>query len=112
MHVGRYGALGLLLTLALLLCASASSADTPGTRWITLRFSHPGGVAGFRVYVRDMRQAYGPGVDVGLPDETDGVYEAKVEVSNLEACYAAVAAIGVNGVESELSNSRLFPLTD
>ncbi|MBW2419742.1 MAG: hypothetical protein JRH19_14450 [Deltaproteobacteria bacterium] len=103
--------------VALLLAGDASGGDAPGgdapkTRKITLRWKQPGDVAGFKVYTRHYRQAYGEAVDIGLPPEVDGVYTYEIVVSNLDASWVKITAYNSRGTEGERSNERVYLLDD
>jgi hypothetical protein len=95
-----------------LLCIAwpACAEDVPPTRMITLRWSHEGDVAGFKVYNRFIGRPYGKGVDIGLPEKVDGVYTHEVEVSNMDASYVALTSYNSSRVESKLSNEKRYLL--
>jgi|GEM_PF-4551953 len=95
---------------AALLLAGAAHARTVTLRW---RWSDPTPerrLAGFKVYTRHVDQPFGPPRDVGLPAVQDGVYRVAVELSDTDATYVAVSAYDANGLESPLSEERLFLL--
>jgi hypothetical protein len=94
------------------LSALLMAGDVPETRTITLRWEHPGEVAGFRVYTRHYRQPYGEGIDIGLPPKVDGVYTYEIVVSNLDASWVKIAAYNSRGVEGETSNEEVYLLGD
>jgi hypothetical protein len=102
----RAGAIVALLILA----AASAEARTVTVRW---RWPNPEPgrkVAGFKLYTRHVDQPYGPGLDVGLPPERDGVYSVSLEVSDTDATYVSATAYDAEGRESPRSNEKLFLL--
>jgi hypothetical protein len=97
-----------LALLASLLVASEPAA----TRAITLRWRHPGEVAGFKVYTRHVDQSYRAGIDVGLPEQVDGVFSYRLEVSNMDATFVSITAYDRDGAESPRSNEEIFLLPE
>jgi hypothetical protein len=106
-HTAACRLIGLGL-LSFLLVAGEPAA----TRTITLRWRHPGDVAGFKVYTRHADQPYAAGSDIGLPEQVDGIYSYRLEVSDLDATYVSVTAYASDGTESPRSNERLYLLPD
>ena len=105
--------LGSLLLSALLFVPAPLLADEPATtRTITLRWEHPGGAAGFKVYKRHADQQYGEGIDIGLPKKVDGLFSYRLEVSNLDATFVTLTAYKHDGTESVRSNEEIFLLPD
>jgi hypothetical protein len=104
----------LLISFAVPLIAGDApvTGEVPATREITLRWKHPGPVAGFKVYTRLVVQDYGKGIDVAIPSLVDGVYVYPIELSNMDASYAVVTAYDAEGVESDHSNEVLYLLSD
>jgi hypothetical protein len=97
-----------LALLAFLLVA----AEPAATRTITLRWRHAGEAAGFKVYTRHADQAYGVGIDVGLPEQVDGVFSYRLEVSNMDATFVSITAYARDGTESPRSNEEVFLLPE
>ena len=98
------------LVAALLLAAAPAEGRTVTVRW---RWSDPDParkLAGFKLYTRHVDQAYGPGRDVGLPPEVDGVYRFALELSDTDATYVCATAYDDRGRESRCSNEKLFLL--
>jgi hypothetical protein len=98
---------GLALLSSLLI-----AAEPAATRTITLRWRHPGEVAGFKVYTRHADHPYAAGIDIGLPKQVDGVYTYRLEVSNLDATYVSMTAYSPDGTESPHSNEKLYLLPE
>ena len=104
---------GSLLLCALLFVPAPLLADEPAaTRIITLRWEHPGGAAGFKIFTRHTDQQYGEGIDIGLPKEVDGVFSYRLEVSNLDATLVSISAYSRDGIESVRSNEEIYLLPD
>ena len=96
----------------LLLLASHAEARTITVRWRWPNAEPGWKIAGFKLYTRHEGQPYGPGLDVGLPPEQDGVYSASLEVSDTDATYVAATAYDAAGAESPRSNEKLFLLPE
>jgi len=88
------------------------AGDVPQTRFIELRWTHEGNVAGFKVYTHHWGQAGDSSRNVGLPEKKDGVYTVQIEVSNYQATYVTLTAYDSNRRESPRSNERLYLLPD
>lgn len=101
-----------LLSALLLVPAPLLASEPAATRIITLRWEHPGGAAGFKVYTRHADQSYGEGIDIGLPKEVDGVFSYRLEVSNLDATFVSISAYSPDGIESVRSNEEIYLLPD
>lgn len=100
----------LIVTALLAGTAGESFASGARARW---RPSADPRVAGYRLYVRGVRTAYGAPIDVGLPKSgTDGTLAAVIDGLNLARTYhLAVAAYTEDGAESALSGElALGPL--
>jgi hypothetical protein len=102
----------LRLLSVLVLSLALFGADGADTRMVTLRWTQEGDVAGFRIHRQLYRRAWDRGVDVGLPKKVDGVYEAEVEVSNLEATWIAISSYDQWGQSSERSGFRVYLLPE
>lgn len=99
--------IGLALLSSLLI-----AAEPAATRTITLRWRHPGEVAGFKVYTRHADQPLDTGIDIGLPKQVDGVFSYRLEVSNLDATFVSIAAYAHDGTESFRSNEEVYLLPE
>jgi hypothetical protein len=99
------GLLGLLL-----IAGEAPATDAPETRWITLRWTQAGSVAGFKVYTRLVMRSYSDGKNIGLPKPENGVYSHQIEVSNRDANYVGLRSFNSRGELSDFSNSVLYLL--
>jgi hypothetical protein len=92
------------IVLALLLCAAAASA-----REETLRWTHPAPetIARFQVHWGLASRLYPNTLDVGVPEEVDGVFSHTLNVTPDDAVvFFAVTAVDDLGLGSELSNER------
>ncbi len=98
---------GLALLSSLLI-----AAEPAATRTIALRWRHPGEVAGFKVYTRHVDQPYETGIDIGLPEQVDGVFSYRLEVSNLDATFVSITAYARDGTESFRSNEEIYLLPE
>ena len=100
-----------LMGLGLLSCLLVA-AEPAATRTITLRWRHPGEVAGFKVYTRHADQPYAAGTDIGLLKRVDGIFIYRLEVSNRDATFVSITAYAPDGTESLRSNEKLYLLPD
>jgi hypothetical protein len=101
-------------TIAVLVLLAAAPAQA---RSITVRWRWPSPdpakkIAGFKLYTRHADQPYEKGVDVGLPQERDGVYSVTIEVSDDDATFVSATAYDAEGRESARSNEKLFLLPE
>ena len=104
----RIGACALLFLFA----AASAEGRTVTVRW---RWQDPAPgrkIAGFKLYTRHVDQSYGPGLDVGLPPEQDGVYSFALEVSDSDATWVCATAYDAKGLESARSNEKVFLLPE
>ena len=102
----------LLLAALVPLAAFTVAGDAPATRIVQVRWTHPGNVAGFRIYTHIYGQRYGLSADLGLPEAVDGIYTYQLEVSNLDATWVQMTAYDSKGAESEPSNERVYLLDE
>jgi hypothetical protein len=98
---------GLVLLAPLLVAAEPTE-----TRTITVRWRHPGEVAGFKIYTRHADQPYAEGIDVGLPKQVNGIFIHPLEVSNWDATYVSITAYAPDGSESPRSNEKIYLLPE
>jgi hypothetical protein len=100
------------IAVLLLLAAAPAEGRTVTVRWRWPNLEPGRQIAGFKLYTRHLDQAYGPGLDVGLPPEQDGVYSVSLEVSDSDATYVSATAYDARGLESPRSNEKLFLLPE
>ena len=92
--------------------AFAVAAEASDTRKITLRWKQDGDVAGFMVYRHTYLKPWDSGLDVGLPEQVDGVYICEIEVSDSEATWIAVASYNRVRQFSQMSESKVYLLPE
>jgi hypothetical protein len=96
--------------VAALCCAFALSAPATA-RTVEVRWKAGSArVAGYKIYTRFTDKPFAEGKDVGLPTLENGIHRVEIEVSDTDATWVAISAYDQAGIESPLSNERVFLL--